>query len=125
MTNVVAICIGASIGALSRWYLAIWLNAVGVLPWGTVAANLAGGFLIGLFIAMFQANPHLDPAWRLVVITGFLGALTTFSTFSAEVILMVHDDRLLLALGTAVLHLAGSLLLTAAGLRLGRMMFAA
>ena len=69
--------------------------------------------------------PHLDQAWRLAIITGFLGALTTFSTFSAEIILMVQDDRLALAIGTAVLHLAGSLLLTAAGLRVGRMLFAA
>ena len=125
MLNIAAICIGACIGALSRWYLAIWLNTGGTLPWGTVAANLAGGFLIGLFIALFNAMPHLDPAWRLAIITGFLGALTTFSTFSAEIILMVQDDRLALAIGTAVLHLAGSLLLTAAGLRVGRMLFAA
>ncbi len=124
MLNIAAICIGACIGALSRWYLAIWLNTGGTLPWGTVAANLAGGFLIGLLIALFNAMPHLDQAWRLAIITGFLGALTTFSTFSAEIILMVQDDRLALAIGTAVLHLAGSLLLTAAGLRVGRMLFA-
>ena len=118
MLSLLAICTGACLGALSRWGLALALNA-GAYPWGTVAANLAGGWLVGLAIAAFQAMPQLDPAWRLAVITGFLGALTTFSTFSAEVVLMLQDQRLGLALATATLHLAGSLLLTAAGLRCG------
>ncbi|WP_298931406.1 fluoride efflux transporter CrcB [uncultured Ramlibacter sp.] len=119
MLSVIAICLGACLGALSRWGLALWLNGLGVLPWGTVAANLAGGWLIGVAIAVFQAMPQLDPAWRLAVVTGFLGALTTFSSFSAEVVLMLQDQRLGLALATATLHLAGSLLLTAVGLRCG------
>jgi CrcB protein len=124
MVNVFAICLGACAGALSRWGLALWLNA-GFFPWGTVVVNLAGGFLIGLAIALFQAMPQLDPAWRLALITGFLGALTTFSTFSAEVVSMAANDRLLLALGTATLHLVGSLLLTVLGLRMGTSLFAA
>ncbi|MES2944763.1 MAG: fluoride efflux transporter CrcB, partial [Pseudomonadota bacterium] len=87
MLPVIAICIGASVGALSRWGLALWLSPGGVIPWGTLAANLIGGYLIGVAIAVFQAMPQLDPAWRLLLVTGFLGGLTTFSSFSAEVVL--------------------------------------
>ncbi len=108
-------------GALSRWQLGLWLNPTTVagttLPLGTLAANLIGGYLIGVCVAVFQALPQLDPAWRLALITGFLGALTTFSSFSAEVVAMLGQQRYALALGTAALHLCGSLLLTIAGLR--------
>jgi CrcB protein len=114
-----AICAGASAGALARWQLGLWLNSAtlgGVaLPWGTLVANLAGGFLVGLGLAAFQAMPQLDPVWRLALITGFLGALTTFSTFSAEVVQMLQGGRYALACGTAGLHLLGSLLLTVLG----------
>ena len=82
MLNVLSICIGASLGALARWRLGLWLSTPGsLLPWGTLAANLVGGYLIGACVAVFQALPHLDPAWRLALVTGFLGALTTFSSF--------------------------------------------
>ena len=87
MLHALAICLGACAGALARWRLSLWLNTQGaLLPWGTLAANLIGGYLIGLCLALFQALPQLDPAWRLLLVTGFLGALTTFSTFSAEVL---------------------------------------
>jgi len=114
---ILAICTGASIGALSRWGLGLWLSAPGALPWGTVAANLIGGYLIGIAVASFQAMPDLDPVWRLALITGFLGGLTTFSSFSAEVVAMLMQGRLVLALGTAALHVAGSLILTWLGIR--------
>jgi CrcB protein len=117
MMSVVAICIGACIGALSRWGLGLWLNPGAVLPYGTLAANLIGGYLIGVAVAVFQSLPHLDPVWRLAIITGFLGALTTFSSFSAEVVGMLGQQRYLLALGTTALHLFGSLLLTLAGIK--------
>lgn len=122
MLSVFAICLGACVGALSRWQLGLWLNPVGTaagtaLPLGTLAANLIGGYLIGVCVAVFQALPQLDPAWRLALITGFLGALTTFSSFSAEVVAMLSQQRYALALGTAAMHLGGSLLLTVAGLR--------
>lgn len=116
MNAVVAICLGACAGALLRWQLGLWLNG-GTLPWGTVAANLAGGYLIGVCVGVFEAMPQLDPAWRLALVTGFLGALTTFSTFSAEVVGMLLQARYTLALGTAALHLLGSLLLTVAGIK--------
>jgi len=117
MLLVIAICIGASLGALSRWGLALWLTPDGLIPWGTLAANLIGGYLIGACIAVFESMPQLDPVWRLALVTGFLGGLTTFSTFSAEVVIYLMDARYGLAVVTAVLHVLGSLLMTAAGLK--------
>ena len=117
MLTVLAICIGASAGALARWGLGLWLTPGGVLPWGTLAANLVGGYLIGVAIAAFQAMPELDPVWRLLLITGFLGGLTTFSSFSAEVIDFVMAERYGLALLTAGLHVLGSLGMTVLGLK--------
>lgn len=117
MMSVFAICIGASLGALARWRLGLWLSPGAALPWGTLAANLLGGYLVGVCVAVFQALPHLDPVWRLALVTGFLGALTTFSSFSAEVVNMLGQQRFALAFGTAALHLFGSLLLTAAGIK--------
>jgi len=121
MHAVLAICTGASIGALARWQLGLWLNpmagVIGTMPLGTLAANLIGGYLVGICVAAFQALPQLDPTWRLALVTGFLGALTTFSSFSAEVVAMLGQQRYALALGTAALHLLGSLLLTVAGIR--------
>jgi len=121
MNSALAICIGACIGALARWQLALWLNPAVLpgtaLPLGTLAANLIGGYLVGAAVALFQAMPELDPLWRLALITGFLGALTTFSSFSAEVVAMLGQGRYALALGTAAVHLLGSLLLTIVGIR--------
>lgn len=124
MLSVIAICIGASVGALMRWGLGLWLSPGALIPWGTLAANLLGGYLVGLVIAVFQAAPHLDPVWRLALVTGFLGALTTFSSFSAEVVAMLGQQRYLLAFGTAALHLFGSLLLTVAGMRTAALLMA-
>ncbi|MBN9368155.1 MAG: fluoride efflux transporter CrcB [Comamonadaceae bacterium] len=117
MLNILSICLGACAGALARWGLGLWLSTpTSLLPWGTLAANLIGGYLIGVCVAVFQAMPYLDPAWRLALVTGFLGALTTFSSFSAEVVGLLQQQRLGLALGVAALHLGGSLLLTWLGL---------
>ncbi|HMS26202.1 MAG TPA: fluoride efflux transporter CrcB [Burkholderiaceae bacterium] len=124
MTSVLAICLGACLGALSRWQLGLWLNpgntaalSFSNYPWGTLLANLLGGYLVGLCIAVFQSMPELDPVWKLALITGFLGALTTFSTFSAEVVNMLQQGRLILAFSTATVHVLGSLLLTWMGLK--------
>ena len=117
MLNVLSICLGASLGALARWRLGLWLSPGGLLPWGTLVANLAGGYLIGLCVGVFQALPHIDPVWRLALISGFLGAFTTFSSFSSEVVAMLQQQRYLLALGTVALHLCGSLLMTVLGLQ--------
>ncbi|MDL5038080.1 fluoride efflux transporter CrcB [Comamonas resistens] len=116
MLNIFAICVGACVGALSRWGLGLWLSSGATMPWGTLAANLIGGYLIGLFVALFQAMPQLDPAWKLALITGFLGALTTFSSFSAEVIGLLQQQRLIAAGGWAGLHLLGSLCMTYLGI---------
>jgi CrcB protein len=119
MLTVIAICLGACVGALSRWQLGLWLNptSTSLLPWGTLAANLIGGYLVGLCVGIFQQLPELDPVWRLALVTGFLGALTTFSSFSAEVVAMLQQGRFVLAAGNAGLHLFGSLALTWLGLK--------
>ena len=117
MGAVLAICLGASVGALSRWGLGLWLSPGGLIPWGTLAANLLGGYLIGIAIAVFQAMPQIDPVWRLLLITGFLGGLTTFSTFSAEVVTYLLEARYGMATGVALVHVMGSLLMTVAGIK--------
>ena len=117
MISVIAICVGASLGALARWGLGLWLSPGALIPWGTLTANLVGGYLVGVCVAVFQALPQIDPVWRLALVTGFLGALTTFSSFSAEVVGMLGQQRYALAAGTAALHLFGSLTLTVAGMR--------
>ena len=114
---VLAICIGASVGALSRWGLGLWLTPGGLIPWGTLAANIIGEYLIGVCIAVFQAMPELNPVWKLLLVTGFLGGLTTFSSFSAEVVIFLTQARYALAFGTALLHVGGSLLMTVAGMK--------
>ncbi|MBQ0132561.1 MAG: fluoride efflux transporter CrcB [Comamonas sp.] len=116
MLHIAAICVGASLGALARWQLGLWLNVAGQLPWGTLAANAIGGYCIGAVLAVLQALPELNPVWRLAIVTGFLGALTTFSTFSAEVVSLLQAQRWLTALAWAAAHLLISLALTVAGM---------
>jgi len=111
-----AVGVGAALGAWLRWGLATWLNPrVPHFPLGTLAANLIGGYVVGFAVAFFVARPDVSPEWRLFVITGVLGALTTFSTFSAEVIELLARGEWTTGFLLATTHLAGSLLLTAAG----------
>ena len=117
MLPVLSICIGASVGALFRWGLGLWLSPGGLIPWGTLAANLLGGYLVGVAVAVLQSMPQIDPVWRLLLVTGFLGGLTTFSTFSAEVVAYLLEARYGLAAFTALLHVMGSLLMTVAGIK--------
>ncbi|MES1976969.1 MAG: fluoride efflux transporter CrcB [Pseudomonadota bacterium] len=117
LLSIIAISIGAAIGAVARWGLALWLTPGGMIPWGTLAANLIGGYLIGVCIAVFQAMPDLDPVWRLLLVTGFLGGLTTFSSFSAEVVLYMTEARYGLAVFTAFMHMSGSFIMTFLGLK--------
>ena len=116
LMGAVAVGTGAALGALLRWQLSAWLNPLhdGVPP-GTLAANLIGGYLVGVAVAWFAQHPELPAAWRLFAITGFLGGLTTFSTFSAEVVALLQQGRIGMALATSGLHLAGSLVATWAG----------
>ncbi|MEJ8821002.1 fluoride efflux transporter CrcB [Variovorax humicola] len=115
--NAIVICLAACVGALLRWGFATWLNPGSVLPWGTLAVNLIGGYLIGIALAVFEGMPNMDPVWRLMLVTGFLGTLTTFSSFSVETVGMLLNGRTGLALGTIALHLGGSLCLTWLGIR--------
>ena len=111
-----AVGAGAAIGAWLRWGLGMWLtNAHAQLQAGTLAANLVGGYLIGIALGFFTANPHLSPEWRLFIVTGFLGGLTTFSSFSAESMTLMQRGDYGWALAHTLLHLVGSILLCAAG----------
>jgi CrcB protein len=115
--SIVAISVGASAGALLRWWLGDRLNALfPLIPPGTLAANLIGGYVIGVAIAFFASFPAVPAEWRLFVITGFCGGLTTFSTFSAEVVTLLQRGQALWALAEVGAHLAASLLMTLAGM---------
>ena len=117
LKSLFVIAVGASLGAWLRWLLGMKLNALfPTIPPGTVVANMVGGYIIGLAIAFLAASPTLSPEWRLLIITGFCGGLTTFSTFSAETVALIQEGRLLWALGSISLHVVGSLAMTAAGL---------
>ena len=114
--SIVAVGVGASLGALLRWWLGSQLNHFfPTIPPGTLAANLVGGYLIGIAIAFF-AQSSLAPEWRLLVITGFCGGLTTYSTYSAELVTLLQQGRVSWALGAAATHLVGSVLMTVAGI---------
>jgi CrcB protein len=123
MSAVIAICVGASLGALARWLLVLWLVPDGLISWGTLAANLIGGYWVGVGVVVVESLPQLDPVWRLALLTGFLGALTTFSSFSAEVVQLFGQARYFLALGTVALHVLGSLVLTYVGMKTAMLWF--
>lgn len=117
LKSIVAIALGASLGALLRWWLGLALNSYfPAIPLGTLAANLVGGYIIGLAIAFFASYSAVPLEWRLFIITGFCGGLTTFSTFSAEIVILLQQGRGLWACGAAALHLLGSVLMTFAGI---------
>lgn len=111
-----AVGLGAAFGAWLRWALGLWLGGLHVfVQIGTLAANLVGGFLVGIALGFFSASPQLAPEWRLFVVTGFLGGLTTFSSFSGESVTLLQRGEYGWALAHTALHLFGSLLLCAAG----------
>ena len=115
--SILAISLGAALGALLRWQLGARLNSIfPTMPPGTLMANLVGGYIIGLSIAFFVGAPGISPEWRLFIITGFCGGLTTFSTFSAEVMALLQEGRLVWAMGAITTHVSGSLVMTLAGL---------
>ncbi|CAG0907282.1 unnamed protein product, partial [Darwinula stevensoni] len=108
--SILAICLGASIGAICRWLLGLVFNpALPIMPLGTLLANWLGAYLVGMALVFFAMHHDLDPAWRLLIITGFLGGLTTFSSFSGEVVTQLQENRFIPALVTIALHVLGSL----------------
>ena len=114
---ILAISLGASFGAVLRWFLGVQFNSLfPTMPPGTLIANLIGGYIIGIAIAYFAQAPDIAPEWRLIIITGFCGGLTTFSTFSAEVVTLLQQDKLMWAINTIIIHVSGSLMMTLAGL---------
>ena len=115
--TVMAIAVGAALGALMRWQLGLRLNGLlPSVPPGTLAANLIGGYIIGFAIACFSQLQDVPAEWRLFVITGFCGGLTTFSTFSAEVVALVQLNRFVSAAGAILVHVTGSLIMTLLGM---------
>ncbi len=115
--SILAIFFGAGFGALLRaGFNVLTVSAASVIPLGTLLSNMVGGYLVGLAVAYFGNNPQLSPEWKLLVVTGFLGGLTTFSSFSAEVVGFIQRGEFTWALGTALLHLVGSLVLTFLGI---------
>ena len=116
-TAFLAIGVGAVLGAWLRYGLGLWLNPLfATVPLGTLAANLVGGYLVGAAVAVFHINAELPPEAKLFFVTGFLGALTTFSTFSAEVVHLIQNARYAWAAGAASVHLFGSLAMTGLGI---------
>ena len=115
--SIFAIALGAALGALLRWQLGTRFNNLfPTIPPGTLAANLIGAYVIGLGIAFFATFSAISPEWRLLVITGFCGGLTTFSTFSAEVTMLLQQGRITWALGAVAAHVVGSVVMTFAGI---------
>lgn len=115
--SILAISLGAALGALLRWQFGSRLDHLfPSLPPGTLVANLLGAYIVGIGIAFFATLTVISPEWRLLVVTGFCGGLTTFSTFSAEVTLLLQQGRIAWALGAVAAHVFGSVAMTAAGI---------
>jgi fluoride exporter len=124
MTGAIAVAVGAVLGAWSRWGLSYFLNALWPsLPPGTLIANLVGGYLIGFLIELFSLHSEIPPEVALFAITGYLGALTTFSTFSAEAVTLLVREQYPWAICHIATHLAGSLIMTVLGIATCRRLF--
>jgi len=117
LKSIIVISVGAIAGALLRWWLGSALNShFPTIPPGTLTANLIGAYVVGIAIALFAAYPAIAPEWRLLVITGFCGALTTFSTYTAELVTLLQQGRAAWACAAAFVHLGGSIVMTFAGI---------
>lgn len=115
--SILAISLGAALGALLRWQLGSKLNSLfPTIPPGTLVANLIGAYVVGIGIAFFATLSAISPEWRLLVITGFCGGLTTFSTFSAEITTLLQQGRISWALGAVAAHVVGSVAMTFGGI---------
>jgi fluoride exporter len=115
--SILAVGIGGALGSLLRWVLGLRLNALfPTLPLGTLAANIIAGYVIGVAVAFFARMPDIAPEWRLFVITGLMGGLSTFSTFSAEVVSHLQQGRFGWALGEIGIHVCASVVMTILGI---------
>ena len=116
MSQLAAIMIGGAVGCIIRWFFGMKFNSFfPSLPPGTLVVNLLGAFIIGGAMAYFIRHPHVDPAWKLLIVTGLCGGLTTFSTFSVEVFTLLQAGNYTWAFTSVLVHVLGSLLMTAAG----------
>ncbi len=114
---ILAIALGSVLGGLFRWSLGLKLNSLfPTVPLGTLSANLIAGYVVGVAVAYFAQAPGIAPEWRLMIITGFCGGLSTFSTFSAEVVHLLQQGRIAWALGAISIHVTGSLVMTVVGI---------
>jgi CrcB protein len=114
---ILAVGIGAAVGAWLRWALGALLNGLfPTVPPGTLLANLLGGYLVGVAIGVFSQHPEISPEWRLLIITGFCGGLTTFSTFSVEITALLQQGRAAAMVAAIALHVGGSLAMTLLGI---------
>lgn len=116
LKSLLAVMLGGAVGCSLRWLISLRLNTLFPnLPPGTLMVNLMGGFIIGAALAWFLKNPQLDPAWKLLIVTGMCGGLTTFSTFSAEIVVLIQAGKYFWAMSSVMIHVIGSLLMTFAG----------
>ncbi|MCZ4059874.1 fluoride efflux transporter CrcB [Pantoea sp. LMR881] len=119
LKSLFAVMIGGAVGCSLRWLISLRFNALfPSLPPGTLMVNLTGGFIIGAALAWFVKHPHIDQAWKLLIVTGLCGGLTTFSTFSAEIVVLLQSGKYLWAMSSVLIHVVGSLLMTFAGFAL-------
>ncbi|MCU7367616.1 fluoride efflux transporter CrcB [Pantoea stewartii] len=124
MSQLLAIMVGGAVGCVIRWFFGVKLNSFfPSLPPGTLVVNLLGAFIIGAAVAYFLRHPHLDPAWKLLIVTGLCGGLTTFSTFSVEIFTLLQAGNFGWALASVFVHVTGSVLMTATGFYLVTLLF--
>ncbi|WP_392559859.1 fluoride efflux transporter CrcB [Orbus mooreae] len=113
---IIAIAIGSTIGGVFRWILSNKFNSLFVIPFGTLLSNLIAGYIIGFAMTFLANSPTISPEWRLLIITGFCGGLSTFSTFSAEIVMFLQKGQITLGLSTIAVHVIGSILMTLLGI---------
>ncbi|WP_426818308.1 fluoride efflux transporter CrcB [Winslowiella sp. 2C04] len=114
--SLLAVVVGGSVGCVIRWLISVRFNPLFPnLPPGTLIVNLVGGFIIGMALAYFIKNPQLDPAWKLLIVTGLCGGMTTFSSFSAEIMTLLQSGNYLWAMLSVMTHVIGSVLMAFAG----------
>ena len=116
LKSLLAVMLGGAVGCALRWLISLRFNTLFPnLPPGTLIVNLVGGFVVGAALAWFVKNPQIDPTWKLLIVTGLCGGLTTFSTFSAEIVVLLQSGKYLWAMSSVLVHVIGSLLMTFAG----------